>query len=158
MLQHGRAIRFHALMHRKDLVPRCIPLQDAQTALAKKVEELSAIEADVENMRKMLGRGKKGKGGKVPASKSGKGFGSTGPAGATSTTPSIEAENSLRQELKQAQVRVCTAFEICREGNGDVATKSCKGFGSTAPAGASLTTPSVGLENSLRHLLKQAQV
>lgn len=82
------------------------------------MEELAAIEADVENMRKTMNKGgRKGKG-KVQQARAAKGFASPAPA-PTPTRPDAGAENHLRQELKQAQVRgvveLCKPVSACRE-------------------------------------------
>ncbi len=92
--------------------------QEAEKALALKVEELAAIEADVENMRKTMNKGgRKGKG-KVQQARAAKGFASPAPA-PTPARPDAGAENHLRQELKQAQVRGvverCRPVLACRE-------------------------------------------
>ncbi|EFJ49183.1 hypothetical protein VOLCADRAFT_90061, partial [Volvox carteri f. nagariensis] len=79
--------------------------QEAQEALARKVEELAAIEADVEAMRKTMSKGgKKGRPPKVPPPRGGgsKGFASPPPP----PPPPPVADNHLRQELKQAQTEL----------------------------------------------------
>lgn len=102
-----------------DIALSCpLDLQEAQEALGKKVEELAAIEADVENMRKTMSKGgKKGRKQGVPAAKgAAKGFAqpvvpTPNPATATPTKADAGAEH-LRDELKQAQVRMSAS--CCR--------------------------------------------
>lgn len=79
-------------------------MQEARAALFAKVQELAAIEADVDTMRKTMSRGSKKKAAKqtsVSTKAVGKGF-------AAATTPSTPAappvQDTLRQQLKQAQV------------------------------------------------------
>lgn len=77
--------------------------QEARTALTAKVQELAAIEADVETMRRTMSKGGKKRGAKQAKQVAAtvKGF-----AGAVPATPATApAQDTLRQQLKQAQVR-----------------------------------------------------
>ncbi|GLI64971.1 hypothetical protein VaNZ11_008379 [Volvox africanus] len=80
--------------------------QEAQEALARKVEELAAIEADIEAMRKTMNKGgKKGRAPKVPPARGGAGKGFASPIPTAARLPT-GAENHLREELKQAQTEL----------------------------------------------------